>query len=553
MSYHNIFFEQDQAEPLPITFMGRSEILATLKDRPVCDVLVVGGGIHGACMAHIAALNGLRVVLLEQGDYGQATSSNSSKLIHGGLRYLEQFDFAQVFSGIRAREDLFDVAHHLVKPHRFLIPIRKGDWLGHWKFKIGLWLYDFLVREKKHRHHWESNLSNTALKYCEQPLAGAYSYTDGITEDARLVIEHILAARQEGAICLNYAKVVSYSQLASGIMDVGWFDLEKQERKQLRAGIIVNCTGPWVADMGRIKSGPLKQRLKFSRGSHIIFNRPYSGPCLFMPRKEAGRYYFVLPHPAGTLVGTTEYPVEQAELESWPDKSEINELLDLLEHDLPGLQLNRSTAHYCFAGIRALPTKPATAARPSSKISRRHIWHYADGVLSLLGGKYTDARLTVFEALKKIFSLSGVQNPAVPLTGRRLAGTTFLEEVSAEFYSACKAAAIPDQVIQATLARRGALVRYFKFCNQPYRLLGGVVLAGDVELAIRMEQARTLTDIMRRRCGLEYLPGHGQDAIADVCEQLRVQLDRVDLDKQKSDYQLRLDKVKALLLNPTNF
>ncbi|NDC38376.1 MAG: FAD-dependent oxidoreductase, partial [Proteobacteria bacterium] len=189
--------------------------------------MVVGGGIAGATLARLAAFNGLRVTLLERGDYASATSGRSSKMAHGGLRYLEMGDIAQVREGVRSRDDLFISAPHLVRPHPFLIPVKAGDAWGRIKYRLGLAVYDFLAHSAPNRRHrWLSlrELSASPLATAQQSLAGAYQFYDGLMDDARLVLENIIAARQEGATCLNYAEFLSYTILRDRRVTVTWRD-----------------------------------------------------------------------------------------------------------------------------------------------------------------------------------------------------------------------------------------------------------------------------------------------------------------------------------------
>jgi glycerol-3-phosphate dehydrogenase len=542
LSYQEVF-NPNHPDPDPLIFTTRQEVIQKIEKKKVCDVLVVGGGIHGAAFANIAAFNGLDTVLLEQSDYAFATSSRSTKLIHGGLRYLELFDFRQVLDGIKAREDLFEVAYHIVQPSRFLVPIEANNYWRKIKMSLGLKLYDLLIREKSRKHFWQNDLTQSLLK--EADYLGAFNYCDGITEDARLVIEHILAARQEGARCLNYAKVVSLQQKRDGVITVGWTDLKSGHQHEITAGIVVNCAGPWVAETGRIKPGILQNQIKYSQGSHVIFNRFYDGPCLFLPRKEKSRYLFVLPHIAGTLVGTTERQLDKAPLEAWPSKDEINEIFSLLENDFKFLGLNRKQAHYCYAGVRTLPLRKKTNL--TSQISRRHIWDYSNGVLSLLGGKYTDARLTAYEGIQKVFKLSNVLNIPENIIGRKLPGAGLYEQSVQEFRKKAESANVPEEIIKQTIARKGSLVRYFDYFENPYRVIANTILAGEVEFALRAEQAENLDDILRRRCMLEYHYEHGSNAVSDIqliCEKYISSYDKVaDLEKFKQ----RIQQIKTLL------
>ena len=226
---------------------GRTQILQTLSDT-LFDVLIIGGGIHGAALARQAAATGLKVALLERDDYASATSSRSSKMAHGGLRYLEMGDFQQVFEGIKARENLFAQYLHLVKPHRFLIPIPAGAWFQKLKLTIGLTLYDLMVKNPERKHRWipRSKLDFEGFSANRTDLAGCFSYTDGILSDCRLVLETIHSAKLHGAQCLNYAEVLSVSDSVADIVSIHCKDTCAGKEFESKARLVVNCAGPWA-------------------------------------------------------------------------------------------------------------------------------------------------------------------------------------------------------------------------------------------------------------------------------------------------------------------
>lgn len=282
----------------PSRVISRTEVIQHLSDSsaPAFELVVVGGGIHGAACARIAAQSGMRVALLEQADYASGTSCRSSKMAHGGLRYLELFDFQQVFEGIKAREELFDNVGHLVSPSEFLIPIPKNDYFLRIKLGIGLTLYDLLVRNKKRRHHWKSReaLHYQGFDAQRTDLMGCYVYTDGIMSDARLTLENIALARRAGACCLNYARVVSLERSAHGEHALHVRESISQKEILVRAKLILNCAGPWASTLAKtLEAAP--GAMKFSRGSHILFNKPWNAPSLFLPMEGKARYYFVWP------------------------------------------------------------------------------------------------------------------------------------------------------------------------------------------------------------------------------------------------------------------
>lgn len=547
MSFYELFNRVDPAAAAGPLGVSRRQIIEQAAACRHFDLLVVGGGIHGACMAHVAAFNGLKVLLLERGDYASATSSRSSKMAHGGLRYLEMFDFAQVFEGIRAREDLFETARHIAYPWNFLVPVPRQQRFFKYKLGVGLWLYDLMVQDRRRRHRWVPGSEAAAEVLADSPLelSGCFLYTDGILDDARLTLEHVLAARQEGALCLNYAEVVSLQFKASGGVSVGWRDVLTGESHAAAAGLVINCAGPWVPQVGRVKPGPLAQRLRFSRGVHLLFSRPWNAPALFLPLGERGRYYFVWPHFAGTMVGTTEREVDEADPDPQPEEDEIEEILGRLAKDLPGSGLDRSSLHYSFAGIRTLPLRGRGGS--TSRLSRRHVWSYSDGVLSLLGGKLTTAAATACDGLRLALKLAGVSRKVVPLKGRLLPGAAGIAEVEREFRAAVGARGLPDALAERALRRFGGRLRVFEQRAESWDVCSESCFAGEIELALQEEQAETLEDILRRRLQLEYLPGHGMRALPEIVRRLEKLRPEIDWSAQAESYCSRLDALHRLM------
>ncbi len=533
--------------PLALLVADRAAIIGSIDKVTNCDVLIVGGGIHGAAFARLAAVNGLSTVLLERADYASATSSRSSKMAHGGLRYLEMLDFTQVFEGIRAREELFHTASHLVKPQEFLLPLYEGSGARRFAMTCGLTLYDLMARVPGRRQSWipAAQMQQNPFAQETKKLAGAFRYFDGLMRDTRLVLENILSARREGALCLNYAAVNSISPLTGGRVFVGWTDVLTGRKHEINAGVVINCAGPWVASMGRLKPSELAARIRFSQGAHLLFSKTWEGPALFLPMEGKGRYYWVWPHFAGTLVGTTEREISDVPDDPQPTNDEIQEILKRLERDLPGSGLDRSTLHYAFAGIRTLPLRKAGGS--VSQLSRKHIWSLSGGVLSLIGGKFTTASWTAYEGLKLVYKMSGLRGKPVSLGRRLFPGAINIEENSSIFRAEASKHGVSAEVQDRVLARMGSLVRYFHSFPDWYEPLGDLGMRGEVEFALRVEQAETFEDLMRRRLELEYLAGHGAAVEGAVCSMLRAARPQADVDRQVAQYHERLAKLETCL------
>ncbi len=517
--------------------------LTRLPDR---RLVIIGGGVHGAALARLAGLNGTDCLLLERGDYASGTSSRSSKMAHGGLRYLENFDFEQVFEGIKSREELFEDANHIVRPGRFLIPINAND---HWmklKLGVGLRLYDLMAKSAVRKHRWVSRakLNYEGFSSNREDLLGCYLYTDGLMNDSRLVIESIVHARQMGSMCLNYAEVKQVQKEVGGKTQIVFEDRLTGRDYEVRAEVVMNCAGPWVPFIGNSAGGNLTERLRYSAGTHLLFNRAWTAPSLFLPMPGKNRYYFVWPHPGGTMVGTTEREVTELPEEQMPTKSEIDEVLERLKRDLPKSGLDRSSLYYAFSGVRTLPLRDRK--RSTAQLSRKHVWQEADGMLTLLGGKFTSANWTAFEGFKiaceklavggKLESLSGVPYPG--------AGS---EENLNRIENELLKSGLKDQFARRLIRRLGMRCDYLLEDASRLSKLTHQLTVGEVELGVNFEQAETIEDILRRRTEIEYLPGCGLEEVHRLSEYLARLKPGADMIAQERNYVERIAAVQKAL------
>lgn len=509
------------------------------------DIIVVGGGIHGACVAKLSAKAGFRTLLLEAQDYAGATSSRSSKMAHGGLRYLEMYDFKQVFEGIKAREELFDACPNLVRPQPFLIPIAKGDTLFRYKLGCGLFLYDLMVRNRDRAHRWipRDKLNFHSFNPQRSDLAGCYQYTDGLMNDARLVFEMIVSAQEYGAVTLNYAAVEKIERASPGDVTVTWKDGISGATCQSNCSVVINCAGPWAPSIREASDEPSPIGIKYSRGSHLVFSVPWKDPSLFLPLEERGRYYFVWPHATGTMVGTTEREVSESELDPQPTSDEVDEILRRLERDLPQSGLNRSTLHYGFAGIRTLPMRDSR--RGVSKLSRKHIWRSAHGVITLLGGKYTTFAWTAGEGLKLAMRELG-RETAVPnaLDDLPSVATGSFDALREEFATKYGKT---GPAVERALSRLGGMCRRYRDRVDAWREISPGVLKLEAIHAVEVEQAETLEDVIRRRLDIEFLPSHGIEALDAVCEILARERGADSLTEQRAARKERLKTLHEVL------
>lgn len=514
------------------------------------DVAVIGGGIHGACVAKLTAKAGLSTALFERDDYASATSSRSSKMAHGGLRYLEMFDFEQVFEGIKAREQLFERCPNLVRPEKFLIPVPRGDLWFRLKLGIGLFLYDLMVRNSAHKHRWiaRRDLRFASFHQERADLAGCFEYTDGLMNDSRLALELVVSAQSYGCCALNYAGVEAIERSRDSSLRLTWRDHLGNATHETRARCVINCAGPWAPRIQAPGSNTSMPEVRYSRGAHLVFSVPWRDPSLFLPLSEKGRYYFVWPHAAGTLVGTTERVVTELERDPQPSHDEVEEILERLAKDLPNANLNRSTLQYAFAGVRTLPLRGS--ATHASRLSRKHIWHESDGVFTLLGGKYTTFAWTASEGFRAAYRHLTTRSGAAPDALDDLPSALQQDEAATLERELAETYGRIGPGVKRAVSRLGRMCLLYASRDDAWREIAPGVLHLELLHAIEVEQAETIEDVVRRRLDLESAPRHGMDALHEITRALVATHSPAEIERQAREWNTRIATLRNLLQLP---
>lgn len=400
-------------------------------DGPV-DVLVVGGGITGAGVARDAARRGLSVALVEMNDLAFGTSSRSSKLIHGGLRYLEHYEFSLVFEAVSERRILQDIAPHLVNPLGFLFPVFKGARRQLWLINAGMWLYDGLSLFRSPKIH--KNLKPREVAQIEPAvkqagLKGAPLYYDCATDDARLTLETALDAAKHGAIVATWAKVTSFLKTENGrIRGAVVEDTLSGELKQIEARTVINATGPWT-DQTMAMSHPrgTGSILRPTKGIHIVVERdklPLSNAVVcFHPSDE--RVLFAIPWGDRTYLGTTDTDFEGDPGAVRATLEDVDYLIDASNSYFPDHVLERDDVIATWAGIRPLmaPDGEAGEGMSESSVSREHqILIGQDGLVTIAGGKLTTYRRMAAEVVETAVRMLELERGALdlrpPATGK---------------------------------------------------------------------------------------------------------------------------------------
>ena len=385
----------------------RSAALARLGGETF-DLLVIGGGINGAGIARDGAMRGLRTALVEHADFASGTSSRSSKLIHGGFRYLEQGDVRLVLEACRERERLRRLAPHLVRPQEFIFPVYEGGPVGRFKLAAGLWAYDLMAGLwNVHRHRM---LSARATRQAEpalrtEGLRGAGRYWDCRTDDARLVLETILAAVREGGVAVSYARVTALLKENGRIAGARLVDRLGGGEVSVRARVVVNATGPWV-DAVAVLDAPAPPRLRLTKGVHVLVPRARVGnrAAVVLHAVKDGRVMFVIPWKEQTLVGTTDTDHEGGpDVPAVVEAADVSYLLETVNHYFPAARLSRADVTSAFAGLRPLIAPPAGAAVAPSSVSREEeIFASPSGLISIAGGKLTTHRLVAAAVVERV-------------------------------------------------------------------------------------------------------------------------------------------------------
>lgn len=409
----------------------------TVSDRPAqlrilaaerFDLVVIGGGITGAGIALDAASRGLRTVLLEKGDFASGTSSKSTKLIHGGLRYLKQFDFWLVKEVGSERAVVHRLAPHLVLPEKMLLPLIEGGSYGKWLTSFGLKVYDLLARvegdDRRQMLEKEEALEKEPLLPGED-LKGAGYYAEYRTDDARLTLENIKTSLHFGAMALNYVRVDGFLLDAAGkIGGVRATDLLGHGSLEVAADFVINAAGPWVDSLRTLTGSLQGKRLHLTKGVHLVFPReklPFRQSVYF--DVPDGRMIFAIPRGKVTYVGTTdtEYPGDLDHVRA--ELADAVYLIAAVNHMFPSIELELEDIESSWAGLRPLIHE---AGKSASELSRKdELFTSESGLISIAGGKLTGYRKMAERAVNQVAKqleetgrlLEPCHTDAIPLSG----------------------------------------------------------------------------------------------------------------------------------------
>jgi glycerol-3-phosphate dehydrogenase len=485
-------------------------------ETPV-DVLIIGGGITGAGIARDAALRGFRTALVDKADFGAGTSSHSSRLIHGGIRYLEQRAFRLVFEASRERRVLLRIAPHLVRPLAFLFPVYRGGRISAWKLRAGMWLYDLLAAFRNvHRHRWlrPKKVRRVEPGLRERGLVGAALYYDAQTDDARLVIATVRSAARAGALAANYVEVTSLLKPDGRVRGAVVRDVLTGQTATVRAHVVVNATGPWSDAIRRLDDPAAEPLLRPTKGAHVAVprRRVANQHAVTLLSQIDGRVMFVLPWGELSYIGTTDTDADSSPDSLRVTAADVTYLLRSANAAFPDARLAPSDVVSAWAGLRPL-LREDDHTNPSS-VSREHrVVESAQGLITIAGGKLTTYRVMARDVVDRVAArlqeqdgrpLAGhVPTDRLPLPGGEAAELEVLVE-------AARARGASDISARHLVANYGSEAAAVLNLVDRERALGEPIVVGrpeiwaEVTYAVEREMAVRVQDILIRRLHLFY-------------------------------------------------
>ncbi len=522
----------------------RSQTLRDIEQMKF-DVIVIGAGINGAGIARDAATRGLNVLLLDKGDIGGGTTSYSTRLIHGGLRYLEHAEIGLVRESLRERERLLRISPHLVQPLRFLIPVYAGARRGPQLIRLGMLTYDVLSFDKSLPWHQMLNPRQTLeLEPGLNPdgLRGGAYYTDAqITFPERLTLENALAALDRGATVLTYMKVDDLLISDNRVEGVKLTDLIDGGTYTVRAPLTINVAGPWVDEV--LGETSEKRMIGGTKGSHIVVGQFKGAPhsALYVEAGQDGRPYFIVPWNGQYLIGTTDIRYEGNLDAVVPSDDEIRYLIDETNRAIPEANLSREDVRFAYAGIRPLPWSDDVSA---SGITRRHIIHdhapQIENLVSIIGGKITTYRNLAEETVDLIYRKLGRVSPRcttgqMPLPGA--VGVDWPAFASTFRETSGLDPAVADRLLYLygifawTIVDIGRTTRELL---EPFDDVTGA-LSAEVLYVLDREMALTLQDVLLRRTMVGLGPSAGLPAVERVA---RIAVDYAGWDPERAAHEV---------------
>lgn len=470
--------------------MNRDEMIARIEDHDgPWDMIFVGGGATGVAGALDAASRGYDVLLVDQSDFGKATSSRSTKLVHGGVRYLQQGNLPLVMGALQERGLMRQNAPHLVHDLGFVVP--NYTWWEAPFYGIGMKVYDMLAGRYGFGRSRVLSIQETIERIptiALNGLRGGVAYYDGQFDDARMLINMAQTAAEQGATLVNYARVVALTKNGEGFVDgVVVQDLEAGKEHTVHAKVVINCTGPFADELRRMNDPEAKSMIAGSTGVHVVLDRSFlpGDNAIMVPRTADGRVLFAIPWYDKVVLGTTDVPTSKFVMEPWPTQEEVDFILENAEGYLDRSP-TRDDVLSVFSGIRPL-VKAADDAN-TSQLSRDHtISVTKTGLVTIAGGKWTTCRHMAEDLIDNAMIVADLEPQPCVTQQLRIHGYHRYADKFGRFeHYGSDAPAIKD-----------SLRRHPEYREKLHPRLQAV--AGQVVWAVRVEMARTVDDVLARR------------------------------------------------------
>lgn len=497
------------------------------------DLIIIGGGINGVAIARDAALRGMEVLLLEQDDYGCGASSKSSKLAHGGLRYLEHFAFGLVRDSLYERNRLLEAAPHLVKKLPFLFPVYEESLHSLWKVNLGLWIYDLL--DKGSSMPWHRRLSVEELirdfpQLKDKGLTGAGLYYDAQMQDNRLVIETMLAAHDLGADLWNHTAVLGLLKLDGKVCGVRYKSALRGWEGEARAAVVLNATGAWANQTLAQDDPGLPPLVRPTKGVHLLLDFPPPAAAWILSAPQDGRIFFLMPWGKQSLLGTTDTDYLGDPSAVGVSLEDQDYLLQAINHYLKGAPLGRQHVTASFAGLRPLQY---TAEGKTSAVTRDHsIITSPSGLISVVGGKYTTHRKVAQDVVDTLTQqLCSTHKATLP--GGQSHPLSHLRDE--EYSLVAKEHGIDEEQLRHLVATYGS--SYVEVLEWMQETEGGTQRlclhhphsVGELRYAVAIEQVLTVDDWLFRRTQIGLSPCGGRDSVESVARYIAEELYRSSL------------------------
>jgi glycerol-3-phosphate dehydrogenase len=525
------------------------------------DALVIGGGINGAAIARDAALRGLRVALLERNDFASGTSSRSSRLIHGGLRYLEHGYLLLVFESSRERRLLLRLAPHLVRPLAFTWPVYQGARVPLWKLVAGLTLYDVLSLFRNvapHRRLGRDGILAREPGLAREKLEGGATYYDAATDDARLTLANALGAEQAGATVLNHAPVREIVARGDQRFEVGIEDALTGRTFAARARVVVNATGPWTHSVQRLVEPAALTAVRGTKGVHITVPRHRVGNrnAITILSPIDGRVMFILPGGPNTIIGTTDTETSASPDDVRASEADVEYLVRSANGFFPNARLTRGDVIAAWAGIRPLIATGYTDGESSASREHALTWS-ASGMVSITGGKLTTYRPIAAQVVDAIEHRLGTHASPSATARVRLPGGDIasVDDEVAIAYAVVRDTAV---AVRLVLAYGSAWRAVWRLGDRDRALREAIVdglpyVMAEMIHAVERERALTLADLLIRRTHLAYdTPDNGRAAARRVAPVVAPSLEWSPSERDRQILMYDAEATRVFAIDPTD-